>query len=555
MENLRSDILTPFFILFFLISSKAQKVSEMVINYHDLKSKNVRLEKQANPNFDEAKNIATSEWLKLLNLGYLNATIDSFQFEGNQHIAFLNEGYKFNINYTVEGKKSNNEFDLNQLDELQLADYPKKLTEIIDNFNNSGYPFAYIDISNADIDSNALKIKLKIDKGPIIKIDTLINPELSNKQYKLLKRLIDIETGSLFDYQKIKEIENKISKINYMNSLRPPAYEFVDGKAKIYTYVKIKSFNNANGIIGIQPDNDGQIQFTGNIMLNLNNNFNAGEKIEFKWRRMFNASQNLISSVNLPYLFGSPFEFNGSLNMIRKDSSFFNFDASVNLCYSKGPQSRIGIILSQNQSTNVQQSDYNFTSTKSFGFLFDQNQLNKSINPTNGWRIHSSILTGNKQTMLSTSEELVRTPNYKLKFNYQQHFRIHEKIIFKEQLKLNTSVNEQLFENELERIGGYNSIRGFDEESIWVSSYGISNTEIHFLLDNESSVFIFSDWAWTEAKLTEGYENNWLKSMGLGTTVGFNNGLLNLVYGLGSSVGEPIQLRTGKIHIGFTSFF
>tara|TARA_B100000683_G_scaffold67548_1_gene66240 strand:- start:1468 stop:3135 length:1668 start_codon:yes stop_codon:yes gene_type:complete len=555
LENLRSDILTPFFILFFLISSKAQKVSEMVINYHDLKSKNVRLEKQANPNFDEAKNIATSEWLKLLNLGYLNATIDSFQFEGNQHIAFLNEGYKFNINYTVEGKKSNNEFDLNQLDELQLADYPKKLTEIIDNFNNSGYPFAYIDISNADIDSNALKIKLKIDKGPIIKIDTLINPELSNKQYKLLKRLIDIETGSLFDYQKIKEIENKISKINYMNSLRPPAYEFVDGKAKIYTYVKIKSFNNANGIIGIQPDNDGQIQFTGNIMLNLNNNFNAGEKIEFKWRRMFNASQNLISSVNLPYLFGSPFEFNGSLNMIRKDSSFFNFDASVNLCYSKGPQSRIGIILSQNQSTNVQQSDYNFTSTKSFGFLFDQNQLNKSINPTNGWRIHSSILTGNKQTMLSTSEELVRTPNYKLKFNYQQHFRIHKKIIFKEQLKLNTSVNEQLFENELERIGGYNSIRGFDEESIWVSSYGISNTEIHFLLDNESSVFIFSDWAWTEAKLTEGYENNWLKSMGLGTTVGFNNGLLNLVYGLGSSVGEPIQLRTGKIHIGFTSFF
>ena len=541
--------------MFFLISSKAQKVSEMVINYHDLKSKSVRLEKQANPNFDEAKKIATSEWLKLLNQGYLNATIDSFQFEGNQHFAFLNEGYKFNINYAVEGEKNNNKFDLNQLDKLKLADYPKEFSKILDDFNNSGYPFANINISNADIDSNALNIKLKIDKGPKVKIDTLINPELNNKQYKLLKRLIDIETGSLFDYQKIKEIENKISKINYMNSLRPPAYEFVDGKAKIYTYVKIKSFNNANGIIGIQPDNDGQIQFTGNIMLNLNNNFNAGEKIEFKWRRMFNASQNLISSVNLPYLFGSPFEFDGSLNMIRKDSSFFNFDASVNLCYSKGPQSRIGIILSQNQSTNVQQSDYNFTSTKSFGFLFDQNQLNKSINPTNGWRIHSSILTGNKQTLLSTSDELVRTPNYKLKFNYQQHFRIHKKIIFKEQLKLNTTVNEQLFENELERIGGYNSIRGFDEESIWVSSYGISNTEIHFLLDNESSVFIFSDWAWTEAKLTEGYEKNWLKSMGLGTTIGFNNGLLNLVYGLGSSVGEPIQLRTGKIHIGFTSFF
>ena len=137
------------------------------------------------------------------------------------------------------------------------------------------------------MDSSELNFKLRIDKGPLVRIDTLINPELNNKQYKLLKRLIDIETGSFFNYQKIKEIENNISKINYMKSMRPPAYEFVDGKAKLYTYVKIKSFNNANGIIGIQPDNDGQIQFTGNIMLNLNNNFNAGENIVFKFNTSF----------------------------------------------------------------------------------------------------------------------------------------------------------------------------------------------------------------------------------------------------------------------------
>ena len=385
-------------------------------------------------------------------------------------------------------------------------------------------------------------------------IDFIKVPSFTSKTAQLLTYLSRFQSVIYIignhDHSLANFVNGTVGNIKFLDR-----YEFVDGKAKIYTYVKIKSFNNANGIIGIQPDNNGQIQFTGNIMLNLNNNFNTGERIEFKWRRMFNASQNLISSVNLPYLLGSPFEFDGSLNMIRKDSSFFNFDASINLCYSKGPQNRIGIILSQNQSTNVQQSDYNFTSTKSFGFLIDQNQLNNRINPTNGWRIHSSLLAGNKQTLLTTSDELVSTPNYKLKLHYQHHFRVHKKIIIKEQVKLNTTVNEQLFENELERIGGYNSIRGFDEESIWVSSFGISNTEIHFLLDNESSVFIFSDWAWTETKLTQGYENRWIKSIGLGTTVGFNNGLLNLVYGLGSSFGEPTLLRTGKIHIGFTSFF
>ena len=552
MENLRKNILIPFYIFFFLISSKAQNVSEMVIHYHKLKSKII--ENQTDLNLNEAREITSSEWLKLINQGYLNASVDSIKLELNQYVAYLNEDYKVNINTTFEGK-SDNQLDENQFEKLDLEDYPKKFKEIVYHFNNSGFPFAHIEITSAEMDSSELNFKLRIDKGPLVRIDTLINPELNNKQYKLLKRLIDIETGRFFNYQKIKEIENNISKINYMKSMRPPAYEFVDGKAKLYTYVKIKSFNNANGIIGIQPDKDGQIQFTGNIMLNLNNNFNAGENIVFKWRRMFNASQNLISSINFPFLFGTPFEFDGGLNMFRKDSSFFNFDASINLCYSKGPQSKLGIILTQNQSTNVQQSDYNFTSTKSFGFLLDQNQLNKSINPTKGWRIQSSILTGNKQTLLTTNDELIKTPNYNLKFEYQHYFRIHKKIIVKEQLKLSTTVNEQLFENELERIGGYNSIRGFDEESIWVSSYAISNTEIHFFLDNESSVFIFSDWGWNEKKLTAGYEIAWLKSVGLGTAIGFNNGILNLVYGLGSDLGEPTLLRTGKIHIGFTSFF
>ncbi len=120
MGNLRSDILTAFFIFFYIVSYEAQKASEILINYHSLKNKSVKLEKQANPNFGEAKKIATSEWLKLINQGYFNATIDSIQFELNQYVAYLNEGYKVNINTTLEGEKSINQFDLNQIEKLHL---------------------------------------------------------------------------------------------------------------------------------------------------------------------------------------------------------------------------------------------------------------------------------------------------------------------------------------------------------------------------------------------------------------------------------------------------
>jgi len=34
-----------------------------------------------------------------------------------------------------------------------------------------------------------------------------------------------------------------------------------------------------------------------------------------------------------------------------------------------------------------------------------------------------------------------------------------------------------------------------------------------------------------------------------------NNGVLTIIYGLGRKIEDKFLLRTGKIHLGFTSFF
>jgi hypothetical protein len=317
----------------------------------------------------------------------------------------------------------------------------------------------------------------------------------------------------------------------------------------------MKSFNNINGIIGIQPDNNGTIQFTGNVSLDLNNNLNFGENFQFKWRRMFNASQNLITSFSIPYLFSSNFQINGNLNMIKKDTSFFNFDTDIDLSYIFGVNSQIGITANRLLSTNIQQVEYNFTSTNNFGFFLQQNQLNNNLNPSRGWKLNAAILTGTKQTFFNSNDDMVRTPNLSINIDYEHYFKIKNRVSLKLKAKVNSISNDQLYENELTRIGGYNSIRGFDEESIWVSSYAINTTELRYLLDNESSVFIFNDIAWTEKNITLLYEKKWIQSFGFGTHIGFKNGLLSLIYGLGTEIGQPFVIRTGKIHLGFTSFF
>ena len=104
---------------------------------------------------------------------HFNATIDSIKFK-LINISYINEGCEVNINSTFDVENSNNQFDLNQLDDA-CCRLPKKIKEIIYDFNNSGFPFANLNITSADFDSNALNFKLRIDKGPLVKIDTLIN--------------------------------------------------------------------------------------------------------------------------------------------------------------------------------------------------------------------------------------------------------------------------------------------------------------------------------------------------------------------------------------------
>ena len=54
----------------------------------------------------------------------------------------------------------------------------------------------------------------------------------------------------------------------------------------------------------------------------------------------------------------------------------------------------------------------------------------------------------------------------------------------------------QLFTNELYRIGGFKSIRGIDEQSIYASTFGIATFEYRFLFEQNSAFLLFADGGW-----------------------------------------------------------
>ncbi len=99
------------------------------------------------------------------------------------------------------------------------------------------------------------------------------------------------------------------------------------------------------------------------------------------------------------------------------------------------------------------------------------------------------------------------------------------------------------------------TLRGFDEESIFASSYVVGTIEYRFLLEENSWFFAFTDFAWYENNSKDAWDTDTPYGFGTGVTFETKAGIFALTYALGSRYGQPIELRSGKIHVGFIGLF
>ena len=105
------------------------------------------------------------------------------------------------------------------------------------------------------------------------------------------------------------------------------------------------------------------------------------------------------------------------------------------------------------------------------------------------------------------------------------------------------------------RIGGLRTLRGFDEESIYASTYVIPTIEYRYLFAENSNLLLFTEGAWYENVSNGAYLSDTPFSFGAGVNFETKAGILTMTYALGSQLNNPIDLRNGKIHFGLIALF
>ena len=110
-----------------------------------------------------------------------------------------------------------------------------------------------------------------------------------------------------------------------------------------------------------------------------------------------------------------------------------------------------------------------------------------------------------------------------------------------------------LFQNELIRYGGLQSLRGFNEESLYAATFSLFSFEYRFLLDSKTFMHLFFDQAIaknpmaTQNKITQPF------GFGLGLNIASKTGVFSVTYALGKTNSSAINYSNGKIQSNIKS--
>ena len=531
--------------------------------------------------------------------GYVTVSIDSLQYDSVMARMVLFAGKRY-----LWAKLDAKNVDPVLLDavgwrEKLFSDKPMDFAQvnllqekILDYLENNGHPFAKVQLDSLQIESENVSAILNVNKGQLYKIDSISvsgNAKITNS---FLQRYLDIPNGSIYSKEKLLRINKKIGELAYVEEEFPSTLTWLGTGSVINIYLKQKRSSQVNVLIGFLPNNNQlaskKTLITGEGNLNLKNALGSGETIGLNFQALQVASKRLNLLYQHPYLFKSPVGLDFLLDMFLKDSSFLNVNFQLGAQYSLNANQSGKFFIQKTQTIvsqggvntaqilqNRQLPDVADVSSFNIGVDYELNNTDYRLNPKKGNEFRIVTTIGNK-TIKKNNEILelkdpadptydfdnlydtvkLKTYQFRVKAMASKYFPLG-----KQRSTVKTAINagmfqsKNVFRNELFQLGGYKLLRGFDEESQYLSQYAIGTVEYRYLVGQNSFFYVLADGGWGRNSSQQNKVNYTYFSTGLGLSFETKAGIFNLAWAVGKRNDTDFNLRQSKIHFGFLNYF
>jgi len=473
---------------------------------------------------------------------------------------------------------------------LDFRQFQVRQQLLLDYLENNGYPFAKISLDSIVLkDSAEVSAVLKIEKGPLYKIDSIRVFGTAKISNDFLQRYLNIPNGSIYRKERLEAITKKILELPYVQEQEPWNITMLGEGSVVNLYLRPKKSSQINALIGFLPSSDpvlgNKILVTGEATVNLKNALGNGESIGLNWQQLQSGSPRLNLLFQQPYLFHSPFGLTTSFDLYKQDSSYININLMAGAQYTLTPNKNGSVFIQQTISNLLNVDTLQIIASRtlpqtadvsavSLGLTYDFNNTDYRFNPRRGNELQFLGTAGTKKVKENPQIARLKDPN-DTSFNYATLYDTVKLHSYEFLVKLSAAhyfpltrastvklgfnggvfSSPNTYRNELFLIGGYRLLRGFDEQSILASQYAVGTLEYRYLVGLNSYLFTFLDAGWAKNDVPGYTLNSSFLGTGLGMAFETKAGIFNISYALGKRDNTSFNFHDAKIHLGYVSFF
>ncbi len=518
-------------------------------------------------------------YIDLYKRGFVTAKIDTSTIGKDSLLLAIKPGNQFKISSLGKGNLPDELLRKIDFNERYFLDKPfnykaiaSLLNKVLVYSESHGYAFAEVALDKVKLTDSNFSAELKYNQGPFITFDSLkIEGDVKIKP-EFLAAYLKIYPGKPFDYQKIDQANKRLGNLRFLKPKERGYLTFQNNQASYHLDLAKRKANQVDGIIGFLPNEqeDGKLLVTGQFDLKLHNLFSSGKRLYFNWQRLKVLSQSLDIKYDHPSLFHAAVDVGIGFNLLKEDSSFLNRSFVLQINYDAGPKGRFNVFINDKTASNLRNFapgisqlpellDFDLTA---YGVGYSWNNFTDVVDPRRGFEITINGHLGNKRIQQDPSiapelfEQIaLNSIQYQLDLSMVKYIEINQKWLFNINAKAGKIFNDQLFANDLYRIGGLRSLRGFNENFFFASAYAFTNFNMRYYIDEATYFLLFYDQSYIQNETINNRDADYPSGLGAGINLTTKSGVFSFIYALGRSKDQPLSFNLSKIHFGYTSRF
>ncbi|MBD2769300.1 BamA/TamA family outer membrane protein [Hymenobacter sp. BT664] len=454
-------------------------------------------------------------------------------------------------------------------------DWARLQERILVEAENQGFPFATVGLDSIQLRDHDIAGRVVLKRGRAVVFDSLQVVGTSKTKKRFLIKYLQIFPNQPFSQQRVAAAAQLLRQLPYVKLRAEPEVRFARGRARVYLLLDERPSNQFDAIVGILPNADANqrgVQFTGDVTINIRNIKGGGKQLGVQWRKNDALSQLLDAQYVHPNFFGTPLEVAATFNLYKQTDAFLTLRPRLQVTYPTSRAGRISFFAEQRGSflldtllkRRTQLPENIDSQYNSYGLGYAWNSLDDLFFPHRGYLISGQGGVGTKTISKNPAVKpelydgvLLRSTQYSFGLRAERYFPVKRAGVLLLRLRGEGLLSPRLFTNDLFRLGGLNSLRGFSENQFYSSSYAVATAEFRQFISADSYVFLFADQAYTRRDLGTGQDGQVDQPTGLGAGLSFRTaaGLFQFVYSLGRTTQQAFELRSSKIHFGLTSRF